>query len=77
MPDSVEPRNVRGGTGAEAEGVSAHLPATSSVLAVCAHPDDESFGLGAVLSSWAGARCSHLGRVLHPRRSIDTRSRGH
>jgi LmbE family N-acetylglucosaminyl deacetylase len=60
MPDSVEPWNVRGGTGAEAEGVSAHLPATSSVLAVCAHPDDESFGLGAVLSSWAeqGARTS-------------------
>jgi LmbE family N-acetylglucosaminyl deacetylase len=30
-----------------------HLPPTSSVLAVCAHPDDESFGLGAALSSWA------------------------
>jgi LmbE family N-acetylglucosaminyl deacetylase len=25
------------------------LPAASSVLAVCAHPDDESFGLGALL----------------------------
>ena len=24
-----------------------------SVLAVCAHPDDESFGLGAVLSTFA------------------------
>jgi LmbE family N-acetylglucosaminyl deacetylase len=30
-----------------------HLPATGSVLAVCAHPDDESFGLGAALSAWA------------------------
>lgn len=29
------------------------LPAASSVLAVCAHPDDESFGLGAVLTRFA------------------------
>ncbi len=37
-----------------------HLPPTVSVLAVCAHPDDESFGLGAALSSWAeqGTRTS-------------------
>ena len=30
-------------------------PATTSVLAVCAHPDDESFGLGAVLTRFADA----------------------
>lgn len=43
--------------------IEEHLPLTAaSVLAVCAHPDDESFGLGAVLSSWAdqGARVSVL-----------------
>ena len=28
------------------------LPATRSVLAVCAHPDDESFGLGAALATF-------------------------
>lgn len=31
------------------------LPAAASVLAVCAHPDDESFGLGAVLHRFASA----------------------
>ncbi|HQU25500.1 MAG TPA: PIG-L family deacetylase [Acidimicrobiales bacterium] len=38
------------------------LPAATSVLAVCAHPDDESFGLGAVLTRFAvsGARVSML-----------------
>lgn len=38
------------------------FPAVSSVLAVCAHPDDESFGLGAALSHLAarGARVSVL-----------------
>jgi len=29
------------------------LPEASSVLAVCAHPDDESFGLGAALAAFA------------------------
>jgi len=38
------------------------LPVIESVLAVCAHPDDESFALGAVLSAFAerGARTSVL-----------------
>jgi len=41
---------------------SQDLPAVDSVLAVCAHPDDESFGLGAVLSAFAerGVRTSVL-----------------
>lgn len=30
------------------------LPPARSVLAVCAHPDDESFGLGALLDAFAG-----------------------
>ena len=39
-----------------------HLPAWTSVLAVVAHPDDESFGLGALLDAFvsAGARADVL-----------------
>ena len=38
------------------------LPAADQVLVVCAHPDDESFGLGAVLHAFvdAGSRVSVL-----------------
>lgn len=32
--------------------LSSSLPAAREVLALCAHPDDESFGLGAVLSTY-------------------------
>jgi len=35
--------------------VDAALPAVGGVVAVCAHPDDESFGLGAVLSAFTDA----------------------
>ena len=34
------------------------LPGATSVLAVCAHPDDESFGLGATLTSFTAAGSS-------------------
>ena len=41
---------------------ASQLPSATSVLAVCAHPDDESFGLGAALRGFAdaGARTSVL-----------------
>ena len=39
---------------------SGRLPRPERVLAVCAHPDDESFGLGAVLAALAGAGTSSM-----------------
>ena len=33
--------------------ISSQLPRVKSVLAVCAHPDDESFGLGGALSAFS------------------------
>lgn len=39
-------------------GAGGALPAVRSVLAVCAHPDDESFGLGGVLSALVAHGCS-------------------
>jgi LmbE family N-acetylglucosaminyl deacetylase len=36
-----------------AVGTSSQLPRVRSVLAVCAHPDDESFGLGGALSAFS------------------------
>jgi len=41
-----------------ADRVGHGLPPASSVLAVCAHPDDESFGLGAVLDLFAASGAS-------------------
>ena len=37
---------------------SAVLPAWTSVLAVVAHPDDESFGLGAILDAFTSTASS-------------------
>lgn len=46
---------------------SQELPRLARVLGVCAHPDDESFGLGAVLAALAKAGTSSIRVVFHPR----------
>lgn len=39
-------------------GTADAVPRATSVLAVCAHPDDESFGLGAALSAFVDSGCA-------------------
>ena len=51
------------------EPTSRTLPAWSSTLAVVAHPDDESLGLGAVLNHSSG-RGPDFGAVLDPCRGF-------
>lgn len=47
------PERVRGPIMTAGAETSSQLPPARSVLAVCAHPDDESFGLGGALSAFA------------------------
>ena len=55
MPDPWRPGPGGGRDMSGGRSTGDGLPRVPSVLAVCAHPDDESFGLGAALSSWAAA----------------------
>ena len=51
----ADPARRRVSQGVSDPGPGDHLPPWRSVLAVVAHPDDESFGLGAVLAGFADA----------------------
>lgn len=46
------------------------FPLLERVLAVVVHPDDESFGLGALLDTLVRGGAG-ISDALHPRRSID------
>lgn len=48
-----------------------NLPSAASVLAVCAHPDDESFGLGGVLNAF-GTRGAHVSVLCFTRGEAST-----
>lgn len=54
------PSRAAGTHPSQPDGPAEQLHAMTPVLAVCAHPDDESFGLGAILAALtdAGAVCS-------------------
>ncbi|MHB1503045.1 MAG: PIG-L deacetylase family protein [Acidimicrobiales bacterium] len=43
---------LRAGLPIAAPGTSSELPRAAELLVVCAHPDDESFGLGAILAAY-------------------------
>src|SRR4029079_338128 len=62
IDDRLTDRPGRPGRDRIAPSMTGALPRWESVLAVVAHPDDESFGLGALLDGFvqAGARVSVL-----------------
>ena len=47
--------------------ISSILPTASSVLVVCAHPDDESFGLGGILTAFVAQGARHGRPLFHTR----------
>ena len=62
----MKPARPQWPLGQPGPGASALLPAWQRPLAVAAHPDDEAFGLGALLSHTAAAGASvHILRYTH------------